>query len=236
MELQRLKYAAVGIAVAVFLLMVSVAVRGGEYVPDPAPLASAVSSYKVTAAGGCECGDGCQCNEASNCGCVPAATYRTVREVTYRSPIGHTHTCARGHSWDHDANPTHVCRVTLPNGQTCGLSQYVQDPTPRMVSVVTERKVRVSITNPDNIVRVSHSVPDPAPLASEDGGRVIYETGPILAGPTPVTVPLRPVPQTFHVQPTIYAAPYAAPTFFSSGGCANGNCSNGSSRSFRLFK
>lgn len=44
----------------------------------------------------------------------------------YRAPIGHTHTCAKGHTWDHVLNPGHNC-------QKCGLAQYMQDPFPRPV-------------------------------------------------------------------------------------------------------
>ncbi len=65
--------------------------------------------------------------------CKPAAVTVTSRvattTTTYRQPRGHTHTCANGHTWDHDANPTHTCRV-------CGLSQFVVDGGPRMVTVV----------------------------------------------------------------------------------------------------
>jgi len=52
----------------------------------------------------------------------------------FRAPVGHTHTCANGHSWDHQANPTHTC-------QFCGLSQYDQDPVPRMVATGTSSGV-----------------------------------------------------------------------------------------------
>lgn len=44
----------------------------------------------------------------------------------FRAPIGHTHTCAAGHTWDHVLNPGHNC-------QKCGRAQYVQDPFPRPV-------------------------------------------------------------------------------------------------------
>lgn len=54
-------------------------------------------------------------------------SFRTVQ--TTRAPHGHTHTCAHGHTWDHDANPTHTC-------QFCGMTQYVVDRSPRPVTVV----------------------------------------------------------------------------------------------------
>lgn len=44
----------------------------------------------------------------------------------YRAPVGHTHTCGNGHTWDHQANPGHICL-------SCGLSQYTQDRSPRRV-------------------------------------------------------------------------------------------------------
>ncbi len=52
-----------------------------------------------------------------------------IPAVTYRAPIGHTHTCANGHTWDHTATAGHNCPI-------CGLPQYVQDARPRMVTVV----------------------------------------------------------------------------------------------------
>lgn len=58
----------------------------------------------------------------------PPAPTPTGASWGYRTPHGHTHTCAAGHTWDHDANPTHVCRF-------CGQSQYVVDVPSRMVLV-----------------------------------------------------------------------------------------------------
>lgn len=58
----------------------------------------------------------------------------------FRSPRGHTHTCSNGHTWDHDANPTHKC-------QFCGVSQFVQDRVSRPVTV--ERTVQTTtVTQP----------------------------------------------------------------------------------------
>lgn len=47
---------------------------------------------------------------------------------SFRQPVGHTHTCVSGHSWDHAANAGHVCEF-------CGESQYTQDAFPRPVLV-----------------------------------------------------------------------------------------------------
>jgi len=66
-------------------------------------------------------------------------TTTTKTVVTYRSPMGHTHTCANGHTWDHAANPSHVCRF-------CGTSQYVQDRSPRPVTVTRVVSVPASST------------------------------------------------------------------------------------------
>lgn len=54
--------------------------------------------------------------------------------LTTRGPIGHTHTCANGHTWDHAANPSHTC-------QFCGLSQFIQDPVARPVTIVAANPV-----------------------------------------------------------------------------------------------
>lgn len=55
-----------------------------------------------------------------------------VQQVTsgVRAPVGHTHTCANGHSWDHTMDGgSHLCPF-------CGLPQTIQDRTPRMVAPV----------------------------------------------------------------------------------------------------
>ncbi len=41
---------------------------------------------------------------------------------------GHTHTCANGHTWNHATHAGHDC-------PTCGLSQFIQDPSPRAVNL-----------------------------------------------------------------------------------------------------
>lgn len=65
----------------------------------------------------------------------PKKVVNTTQTVwSTRQPIGHTHTCANGHTWDHQANSGHTCLI-------CGLSQYVQDSSPRMVTVRTSSNV-----------------------------------------------------------------------------------------------
>ncbi len=53
----------------------------------------------------------------------------TKTVISYRQPIGHTHTCPNcGDTWDHTKNPTHNC-------QKCGTPQYVVDSIPKMVPI-----------------------------------------------------------------------------------------------------
>lgn len=56
-----------------------------------------------------------------------------TKTFSTRSPIGHTHTCVNGHTWDHAANPTHTCKF-------CGSHQFVQDVTARPVTIIAEQK------------------------------------------------------------------------------------------------
>lgn len=118
--------------------------------------------------------------------------------VSSRAPIGHTHTCANGHTWDHQANAGHTC-------QTCGLSQYVQDRTPRRVTIVNRQRVL-------RLNRPNVEVPDP----------------PSVQGFTKAA-PFAPPPVAF-VQPEQRVAlpvTYAAPVYsYSVGGCnsATGSC------------
>ncbi len=51
-------------------------------------------------------------------------------KVSTRAPIGHTHTCANGHTWDHSVTDSHNCPVA-----GCGLFQNYQDAVPRMVNI-----------------------------------------------------------------------------------------------------
>ncbi len=63
---------------------------------------------------------------ANHCGPVKTV----VHAITHRAPIGHTHTCANGHTWDHSVTAGHNCPI-------CGQAQYIQDRSPRMVTVVS---------------------------------------------------------------------------------------------------
>ncbi len=64
---------------------------------------------------------------ADECPCpVPAS----LPAATVASAAGHTHTCARGHTWDHSMDGgSHRCPVA-----GCGLTQFVQDSAPRPVA------------------------------------------------------------------------------------------------------
>lgn len=60
--------------------------------------------------------------------------------VSYRQPIGHTHTCSScGLTWDHQANPTHTC-------QNCGAEQWRQDAYPKPVPIKTVKPATQPIT------------------------------------------------------------------------------------------
>ncbi len=56
-----------------------------------------------------------------------------------RTPVGHTHTCANGHTWDHTMdNGTHVCPV-------CRLPQTSVDTVPRMVGNTQSQPLSYSL-------------------------------------------------------------------------------------------
>lgn len=55
-----------------------------------------------------------------------APTPPNVRYKTFRPPVGHTHTCRNGHTWDHQVTAGHNC-------PTCGLYQNVIDGPRRAV-------------------------------------------------------------------------------------------------------
>lgn len=74
-----------------------------------------------------------------------------------RAPQGHTHTCANGHTWDHAANASHVC-------QFCGLTQMIQDRSPRPVTVLSSGNVSTrTVTAP--VVRFSNCPNGNCPIA-----------------------------------------------------------------------
>lgn len=54
---------------------------------------------------------------------APTTTLAVQQPIAPRAFVGHTHTCANGHTWDHSMTPSHNC-------PQCGLYQSVQD-TPR---------------------------------------------------------------------------------------------------------
>ncbi len=73
-------------------------------------------------------------NLSENKVAVQIITERTqTRKFTTRPPIGHTHTCSNGHTWDHKANPTHTCKF-------CGRQQFVQDTPARPVTILVEQQ------------------------------------------------------------------------------------------------
>ncbi len=68
-----------------------------------------------------------------NNGTKTAAVVKAPVEVV-RSPIGHTHTCPAGHTWDHSITASHNCPFVNADGTVCGLYQNTQDPFPRPVT------------------------------------------------------------------------------------------------------
>lgn len=59
---------------------------------------------------------------------LPTPPTAAVAPPQLRVAVGHTHTCARGHTWDHTMDGgAHICPF-------CGLPQNGVDPVPRMVS------------------------------------------------------------------------------------------------------
>lgn len=78
---------------------------------------------------------------------VAQAVSQTV--TSWRSPVGHTHTCPRcGDTWDHAKNTGHTC-------QECGAQQFTQDRSPRMVPV----KVRSVAVPVQSAPAVTYTLP-----------------------------------------------------------------------------
>lgn len=70
--------------------------------------------------------------------CVaPTKSVATTTVSTTRQPVGHTHTCANGHTWDHSITSSHNC-------PTCGLFQNQQDVFPRPVTTAPQSSVFAS--------------------------------------------------------------------------------------------
>lgn len=123
---------------------------------------------------------------------TPADVYDDVLTTATRAPIGHTHTCANGHTWDHSANPGHQC-------QTCGQSQFVQDRTPRPVTVTVRQRIRRSVVTSIPLD------PDPPPIIRA-------------ASFTPAFV------QPNKISVTVTAPSQSYSPSASGGGCSNGQC------------
>lgn len=59
-----------------------------------------------------------------------AAPSQPLAAAPVRADLGHTHTCSKGHTWNHAMDGgTHRCPV-------CGEAQFVVDPVPRPTSLV----------------------------------------------------------------------------------------------------
>lgn len=80
----------------------------------------------------CKCGIACDCADSV----VNTKTAKSVvkqsppvvkQSLATRSPVGHTHTCKNGHTWDHSVTASHNCPF-------CGAYQNVQDRISRPVT------------------------------------------------------------------------------------------------------
>lgn len=138
--------------------------------------------------------------------CGPVKAVVQAITTTYRQPRGHTHShvhvAADGtrttHTWDHQENSGHTCTaLVVRNGriERCGAAQYVQDHSPRLVTMTR--------MNPD-AVNVVESPRVPTGMYE----RLFAPTAPAAVQSIPAKTALT----TF-------------PTELFGGGCANGNCS-----------
>ncbi len=90
-----------------------------------------------------------QPTQAASVVTAPTTSGTTQLTVTTRPAIGHSHTCANGHTWDHASNPSHICQFPVGENGICGLEQRNQDSYPRPVMVVKKTYVpAVAIAKP----------------------------------------------------------------------------------------
>lgn len=85
----------------------------------------------------------------------------SVIQAMYRRPVGHTHTCANGHTFDHKdgANKDHVC----PH---CGVVVTETDPRPRMVKETVPGLEAVTTEGPVTYQRVLTATITPQSIGS----------------------------------------------------------------------
>ncbi len=98
---------------------------------------------------------------------VAALEARGMSAAPVRSPVRsgnyHTHTCINGHTWDHSVTTGHNCPI-------CGASQFVQDRTPRPVTIVQRVPVVVPVSD------------EPPPLAPDTGTIIARRFGSVATG------------------------------------------------------
>lgn len=86
---------------------------------------------------------------------TPALPKAPAPKTSPKAPVGHTHTCPKGHTFDHTMDGgTHRC--PYPG---CGLPQYVQDPYPRTVYPQTPTYITLPGTSFGGCPNGSCSVP-----------------------------------------------------------------------------
>jgi hypothetical protein len=116
-------------------LSVSLSVGSGHISDCPAGICStcigANCSPSLCASGACSSGIAwpIKGTESGTSNYIPIAS---LPQRIQRMPVGHTHTCVNGHTWDHSVTSSHQC-------PECGASQYVQDSRPRMVNVAPRK-------------------------------------------------------------------------------------------------
>lgn len=95
---------------------------------EPPPQCN-LPGWQAVKADVCKCGVACECGDQVTIATKVPKTLPTVKQsLTVRAPVGHTHTCKNGHTWDHTATASHNCPI-------CGAYQNVQDRSPRPVTV-----------------------------------------------------------------------------------------------------
>ncbi len=150
----------------------------GDPAPSPTPpQPKVVASVKTPCINCTTCGANCPCF-GSGYYCKDGQCPITFSEpkvvppsysFSYRQPHGHTHTDAAGHTWDHDANPSHNCTVPVPSGvvngvqtyRACGMFQNQVDTPSRAVLVVhqTSSAVPVQTTAPQPVQQLFQFAP-----------------------------------------------------------------------------
>lgn len=109
--------------------------------PDP-PL----PEYRKCSGGSCVT-EGCRCADESKCGTPQGACRKASPAplpppvVSYRQPVGHTHTCTScGQSWDHSMDShSHKCPFCGGYPPRSPGGGFYADPSPRLIKVQVQK-------------------------------------------------------------------------------------------------